>query len=134
MDLTKAFQIGRYPSYTTTNMATFLQSSYDISPMFTLSGGVRYQYTENKVDDFIGYSQQEAIANGNGKSADTVPGGKTDYNNLLFNAGVLVNLTEEQQTWFNFSQGFEIPDIAKYYGTGTYSSTPDANVPLEFKE
>ncbi|EJD6041771.1 TonB-dependent siderophore receptor [Providencia rettgeri] len=127
MDLTKDFQIGRYPSYTTTNMATFLQSSYDISPMFTLSGGVRYQYTENKVDDFIGYSQQEAIANGNGKSADTVPGGKTDYNNLLFNAGVLVNLTEEQQTWFNFSQGFEIPDIAKYYGTGTYSSTPDAN-------
>ncbi|WP_273802734.1 TonB-dependent receptor domain-containing protein, partial [Proteus vulgaris] len=76
------------------------------TPMFTLSGGVRYQYTENKVDDFVGYAQQEAIANGNGKSADAVPGGKTDYNNLLFNAGLLVNLTEEQQTWFNFSQGF----------------------------
>ncbi|MDV5226533.1 TonB-dependent siderophore receptor [Providencia rettgeri] len=127
MDLKKAYQVGRYPSYTTTNMAAFLQSSYDINPIFTLSGGVRYQYTENKVDSFVGYAQQQQIAEGKIKSADAVPGGNTDYNNLLFNAGLLVNLTEDQQTWFNFSQGFEIPDIAKYYGTGKYAPTADAN-------
>jgi iron complex outermembrane receptor protein len=85
-----------------------------------LSGGVRYQYTENRVDDFIGYAQQQAIATGRATSADAVPGGKTDYNNLLFNAGILGHLTDRQQLWFNFSQGFEIPDLAKYYGSGTY--------------
>lgn len=120
MTLKNAYNVGRYPSYTTTNLAPFMQASYDINPIFTLSGGVRYQYTENKVDDFIGYAQQQGIANGLATSADAVPGGKTDYNNALFNAGLLAHLTERQQTWFNFSQGFEIPDLAKYYGSGSY--------------
>lgn len=82
---------------------------------------MRYQYTENKVDDFVGYAQQQAIASGSATSADPVPCGKTDYNNFLFNAGLLAHLTESQQTWFNFSQGFEIPDLAKYYGSGSYT-------------
>lgn len=131
MTLDTEYQIGRYPSYETTNLASFLQSSYQINPIFTLSGGVRYQYTENKVDDFVGYQQQQNIANGIAKSADAVPGGKTDYNNFLFNAGLLANLTENQQTWFNFSQGFQIPDIAKYYGTGKYGALVNGHYPLE---
>lgn len=119
MTLKNAYNVGRYPGYSITNLAPFLQSSYDIDAI-TLSGGVRYQYTKNKVDDFIGYAQQQAIATGQASSADAVPGGSTDYNNLLFNAGILGRLTERQQLWFNFSQGFEIPDLAKYYGSGTY--------------
>lgn len=119
MKLDDAYNVVRYPGYSITNLAPFLQTSYDISAI-TLSGGVRYQYTENRVDDFVGYTQQQAIAMGRANSADAVPGGKTDYNNLLFNAGILGHLTERQQLWFNFSQGFEIPDLAKYYGSGTY--------------
>ena len=119
MKLDDAYNVGRYPGYSITNLAPFLQTSYDFSAI-TLSGGVRYQYTENRVEDFIGYAQQQAIAAGRATSADAVPGGKTDYNNLLFNAGILGHLTERQQLWFNFSQGFEIPDLAKYYGSGTY--------------
>ncbi|MGP4128697.1 TonB-dependent siderophore receptor [Pantoea tagorei] len=119
MTLKNAYNVGRYPGYSITNLAPFLQSSYDIDAI-TLSGGVRYQYTKNKVDDFVGYAQQQAIASGQASSADAVPGGSTDYNNLLFNAGILGRLTERQQLWFNFSQGFEIPDLAKYYGSGTY--------------
>jgi len=119
MKLDDAYNVGRYPGYSITNLAPFLQTSYDISAI-TLSGGVRYQYTENRVDDFVGYAQQQGIATGRATSADAVPGGKTDYNNLLFNAGILGHLTERQQLWFNFSQGFEIPDLAKYYGSGTY--------------
>lgn len=119
MELDNAYNVGRYPGYSITNLAPFLQSSYDIDAI-TLSGGVRYQYTENKVDDFVGYTQQQAIATGRANSADAVPGGSTDYKNLLFNAGILGRLTERQQLWFNFSQGFEIPDLAKYYGSGNY--------------
>ena len=119
MTLENAYNVGRYPGYSITNLAPFLQSSYDIDAI-TLSGGVRYQYTKNKVDDFVGYAQQQAIATGRATSADAVPGGSTNYNNLLFNAGILGRITERQQVWFNFSQGFEIPDLAKYYGSGTY--------------
>ena len=48
---------------------------------------VRYQWTENRVDDFVGYAQQQDIANGKARSADAIKGGKTDYDNFLFNAG-----------------------------------------------
>lgn len=60
----KIYTTGRYPSYDITNLAAFLQSGYDINNLFTLNGGVRYQYTENKIDDFIGYAQQRQIAAG----------------------------------------------------------------------
>ncbi|TWD38976.1 ferric aerobactin receptor IutA [Pantoea sp. SJZ147] len=124
------YTTGRYPGYDITNLATFLQSSYDINDTFTLSGGVRYQYTENKVDDFVGYAQQQAIANGTARSADTIPGGSTDYDNFLYNAGILMHITERQQAWFNFSQGVELPDPGKYYGRGTYGRAVNGNLPL----
>lgn len=114
------YTTGRYPGYTITNLAPFLQSSYDINDLFTLSGGVRYQWTENKVDDFVGFTQQQGIANGIAQSADAIPGGSTDYDNALFNAGLLMHITDRQQAWFNFSQGVELPDPGKYYGNGTY--------------
>lgn len=125
MDNRTAYTTGRYTGYSITNFAPFLQNSYDINDIFTLSGGVRYQWTENRVDDFVGYAQQQGIATGLANSADTIPGGKTDYDNFLFNAGILAHLTDRQQTWFNFSQGVELPDPGKYYGNGTYSLVGD---------
>ena len=125
MDNRTAYTTGRYPGYSITNFAPFLQNSYDINDIFTLSAGVRYQWTENRVDDFVGYAQQQGIATGLANSADTIPGGKTDYDNFLFNAGILAHLTDRQQTWFNFSQGVELPDPGKYYGNGTYSLVGD---------
>ncbi|MQK22189.1 TonB-dependent receptor, partial [Escherichia coli] len=116
--------------YSITNLAPFLQSSYDLNDIFTLSGGVRYQWTENRVDDFVGYAQQQDVASGKVNSADAIPGGKTDYDNFLFNAGIVAHLTDRQQTWFNFSQGVELPDPGKYYGIGKYGAAVNGNYPL----
>ncbi|HDS7114867.1 TPA: TonB-dependent siderophore receptor [Klebsiella aerogenes] len=125
-----AYTTGRYPSYSITNLAPFLQSSYDLNDIFTLSGGVRYQWTENRVDDFVGYAQQQDVAKGKYRSADAIPGGKTDYDNFLFNAGIVAHITERQQTWFNFSQGVELPDPGKYYGIGSYGAAVNGHLPL----
>ena len=130
MNNKRIYTTGRYPAYDITNLAAFLQSSYDINDIFTLSGGVRYQYTENKIDDFIGYAQQQQIAAGKAQSADAIPGGSVDYDNFLFDAGLLVHLTERQQAWFNFSQGVELPDPGKYYGRGTYGPAVNGHLPL----
>ncbi len=126
----RIYTTGRYPAYDITNLAAFLQSSYDINDLFTLSGGVRYQYTENKIDDFIGYAQQQSIAAGKATSADAIPGGSTDYDNALFNAGLLMHISDRQQTWLNFSQGVELPDPGKYYGRGTYGPAVNGHLPL----
>lgn len=130
LDNQQIYKTGRYPGYDITNLAGFLQSNYDFNDTLTFSGGVRYQYTENKVDSFIGYDQQQAIAAGNATSADAIPGGSTDYDNLLFNAGILMHLTERQQTWLNFSQGVELPDPGKYYGRGAYGAAVNGHLPL----
>lgn len=115
------YTTGRYPDYNITHMAAFLQSGYDLNDIFTLSGGMRYQYTRNHVEDFVGYAQQQGLAKGTASSADEIPGGTTSYDNALFNAGVLMHLTGRQQTWFNFAQGIELPDPGKYYGNGSYN-------------
>ena len=40
------------------------------------------------------------------------------------------SITERQQTWFNFSQGVELPDPGKYYGIGSYGAAVDGHLPL----
>lgn len=122
----KASMIGRYPGTEVSSIAGFIQADFAITEDWTVEGGYRFQYMNNKVDDFVASGTQVAIAHGNGTSADAVPGGETDYDIGLFNLGTIYHLTQNDQVWANFSQGFDLSDPAKYYGVGTYNG-PDAN-------
>lgn len=112
---------GLYPSIDVSTIAGFAEASYKATDRLTLNGGVRYQFVKTEVSDFVGASQQVAILEGRATSADVIPGGKVDYDAALFNAGATYQLTDVQQVYANFSQGFELPDPAKYYGIGVYS-------------
>ncbi|WP_217525409.1 TonB-dependent receptor [Vibrio metschnikovii] len=114
-------QVGRYPGIKVGSVAGFVQAGYGITDDWSIEGGFRYQHMVNKIDDFVGYQQQKKIAEGQGTSADLVPGGKTDYSVGLFNLGTLYHLNNNSQIWANFSQGFDLADPAKYYGQGNYS-------------
>ncbi|EOB6643438.1 TonB-dependent receptor [Vibrio fluvialis] len=118
-------QVGRYPGVEVLSVAGFVQADYAITDDWSVDGGVRYQYLQNKIDDFVGYSQQRQIAAGNGTSADAVPGGETDYSVGLFNLGTIYHLNRDSQIWASFSQGFDLADPAKYYGQGSYSLVGD---------
>lgn len=74
------------------------------------------------VSDFVAANQQILIANGLGKTADAVPGGSKDYDVNLVNVGAIYKLNLQQQVWANYSEGFELPDPAKYYGFGRYGA------------
>ncbi|OLQ73100.1 aerobactin siderophore receptor iutA [Photobacterium proteolyticum] len=117
--------VGRYPGVEVSSIAGFVQADYAISDDWTIESGFRYQYMSNKIDDFVGYSQQKKIAAGKGKTADAVPGGKTDYTVGLFNLGTVYHLNSDSQVWANFSQGFDLADPAKYYGQGNYTLVGD---------
>jgi len=112
----------RNPSIDTTSIAAFLQLSYELTNKLTANGGIRYQYTKTKVGDFIPVRQQNQIILGNYSSADEIEGGEKSYSNFLINAGFVYELSKQQQAWLNLSQGFEIPDPAKYYGQGVYDN------------
>ncbi|PMM00392.1 aerobactin siderophore receptor iutA [Vibrio kanaloae] len=118
-------EIGRYPGVEVGSVAGFVQAGYSITDAWSVEGGFRYQYMVNKIDDFVGYKQQGQIAKGNGTSADSVPGGETNYSVGLFNLGTIYHLNDESQIWTNFSQGFDLADPAKYYGQGDYTLVGD---------
>lgn len=119
-------QVGRYPGVDVSSYALFVQGDYQINQDWSVQAGYRYQYIDNKIDDFVAYSVQKKIAAGAGASADSVPGGSTDYSVSLFNLGTIYQINNESQVWANFSQGFQLADPAKYYGQGTYEAV-DAN-------
>lgn len=125
--LNKSYKIvGRYPKTEVSSIAGFIQGEYKLTPKWMLSGGYRYQYLNNKIGDFIADRQQSAIALGMGKSADAIKGGTNNYNVGLLNLGLLYKITPQNHLWVNASQGFELPDPAKFYGQGKYSRRPNA--------
>ena len=112
---------GLYPEIDVSTIAGFVEASYEATDRLTLNGGVRYQFVHTQVSDFVGAAQQVAIIQGNGTSADSIPGGSVNYDNFLFNFGATYEITNTQQVYANFSQGVELPDPAKYYGVGSYT-------------
>ncbi len=111
---------GLYPDIDVSTVAGFIQGSYEATDRLTVNGGVRYQYVTTDVSSFAGAAQQVAVLNRVGSSVDSIPGGDVSYDAALFNAGATYELTDAQQVYANFSQGFELPDPAKYYGIGSY--------------
>ena len=117
--------VGRYPDIQIDTGAVFLQAEWQASDWLRLNAGIRQQVSNVEVDDFVDKDQQVLIAQGFGASAEAVPGGEKSYNVTLGNVGAIFDLTDDQQAWTNFSQGYEIPDPAKYYGQGTYTQVGD---------
>lgn len=114
---------GRYPGVEIDTAALFLQMNADLSEQLKVNGGIRYEYSNATIDDFVATSQQYQVATGALPYADAVPGGEADYNAALFNLGAVYDLNPAHQFYANFSQGYDIPDPAKYYGYGTYDGS-----------
>lgn len=124
VNLTDAF-VGRYPDTKTSALSGFIQADWNITNKLTLSGGIRQQLINVKLDDFVGFKEQVYMHFGYGNSADAVKGGKNNYDVTLLNASLLYKITPAWQTWLNFSQGFAVPDAAKSYGFGKYQLNND---------
>ncbi|SHF55435.1 iron complex outermembrane recepter protein [Modicisalibacter ilicicola DSM 19980] len=89
----------RYPGYQVDGISGFAQGDWQVTEGLKLSAGVRRQHMDVEIDDFQG-----------------IPGGENDYDATLVNAGALYDFGNGHQNWLQFSQGFELPDPAKYYG------------------
>ncbi|MDR0229593.1 MAG: TonB-dependent receptor [Flavobacteriaceae bacterium] len=114
------FTIPRYPTNNSFSFAGYIQAMYNITNQFQLSGGIRFQNINIKIDDIIGSVQNTQVHMGYGQSADAIPGGKSSYNMTTTNFGLLYKPTTNQQVWATFSQGVSLADPSKYYGYGNY--------------
>lgn len=112
--------VGRYPDTRIFTLSGFIQADWNITKQLVLSGGIRQQSINVKLDDFVGFKEQVYMHFGYGSSADPVKGGKNNYDVTLLNGSLLYKITSSWQTWLSFSQGFAVPDAAKSYGFGKY--------------
>lgn len=124
------FTVPRYPGYRVDGIAGYLQGELQVTDRLQLNAGIRQRYSELEMESFTPTTQQIAVERGLVTGADAIPGGESDYDVTLVNAGAIFNLTADQQVWANFSQGFEIPDPGKVAGKGDYTITQDGRYTL----
>lgn len=86
------------------NLAPFLQAELRATERLTLHGGVRHELAELEVDTF------RTIASAGGVS---VEGGKPDFEETLYNAGLVFQASDWAQVFANYSEGFGMPDVGR---------------------
>lgn len=121
LQLKRVGEVGRYPGFEVDGRSLFAQADWRVSDQLGLSAGVRHQRMDVSVDDFVASQQQVLMASGIGKSATAIAGGDNSYNVTLGNVGVVYRLDARNQAYANYSEGFDLPDPAKYYGQGSYT-------------
>ncbi|MCK6253784.1 TonB-dependent receptor [Pseudomonas fragi] len=99
LDLVTQSKSPRYPSYRVDGHSAYAQLDWKLTDALTLSGGARRQQMDVDVGVFKG-----------------IAGGSNDYAVNLFNLGAIYDFKNGHQTWVNYSEGFDLPDPAKYYG------------------
>ncbi|MBD1584613.1 TonB-dependent receptor [Pseudoalteromonas sp. S16_S37] len=116
----RLYAVDRYPGFEVDASALFAQLQYQVLDNLAVSTGYRRQNMDNTVHDFVGTSAAIAVTTGSASSAETIKGGSTDYSVNLFNLGLVYDLSDSQQVWFNSAEAFELPNVAKFYGQGKY--------------
>lgn len=86
------------------NLAPFLQAEIRATERLTLHTGVRHEFAELDVGSF------QTIASSGGV---TVEGGKPDFEETLFNGGLVFQATDWAQVFANYSEGFGMPDVGR---------------------
>ncbi|WP_290524135.1 TonB-dependent receptor [Alcanivorax sp.] len=86
------------------NLAPFLQAEVNPMDQLILQAGVRYEYAELKVDDFNTLASY---------GSHQVEGGNPDFDETLFNYGLVFQATDNTQLFANYSEGFGMPDVGR---------------------
>ena len=90
-----------FPRHTVENLGLFAQTNWEVSEQWRLSGGLRYERFGVDVPDFTNSINEE------------IEGGNVDFDDVVFNAGVVFHATPELSLYGSFAQGFSAPPISR---------------------
>lgn len=90
------------------NIAGFLQADLQITDRVSLHGGVRQEHAKLDVDTYQTIDRSNVT-----QDNVTVEGGSPDFNETLFNGGVIFDVTSWAQVYANYSEGFGMPDVGR---------------------
>lgn len=102
------------------NLAAFLQANVNVTDRLSVNGGVRHERAKLKVDTYTTVDRSNVT-----QDNVVVDGGNPDFNETLYNAGVVLQVTDWAQVYGNYSEGFGMPDVGRVLRG---ISTPDQDV------
>ncbi|MDD7912003.1 TonB-dependent receptor [Pseudovibrio exalbescens] len=115
---------------TQNQLAAFAQLEVPVHDRVRLQGGVRFDQFFLNVDDFTRPTYFSSAYSSLGYvgiiPAVDVTGGSFTYNSPTFNAGVVVDVTDDMQAFANFSQGYSLTDIGAYTRRAGTNTTAEA--------
>ena len=96
--------------------APFLQVEVPVGSTWLLRGGARHERVELDVPTFTNETADPA-------TRTTLQGGELDYHETVFNLGAVYYLTDAQEVFAGFSQGFSVADIGRVLRTASGDGT-----------
>ena len=105
------------PDFENNKLGFYLQGDYNLTDRFNMQAGIRHERIDSEVSDSTPYREAipaDILAElGYGYDAKALKGGKIKHDATLFNIGGVFHLTDAQQVFANFSQGFSLPDVQR---------------------
>ena len=105
------------PDFENNKLGFYLQGDYNLTDRFNLQAGIRHERIDSEVSDSTPYREAipaDILAElGYDYDAKALKGGKIKHDATLFNIGGVFHLTDAQQVFANFSQGFSLPDVQR---------------------
>lgn len=108
---TKVYAMG--PDVRVSKLGAFLQGNYELTDRFNIQAGVRHERIDSDVSDSTPYPESIVADLNPSYQALNLKGGEIKHNATLFNLGGVYHLTDQQQIFANFSQGFSMPDVQR---------------------
>lgn len=94
---------GQGPDTEIQNIGAYLQSDYAVTDRLNVQAGVRYQYVQADTESYLTARNPVTL----------MPADSTDSDKFLFNLGAVYKLSDVQQVYANFSQGYSYPDVQR---------------------
>ncbi|MCQ4268401.1 TonB-dependent receptor [Pseudomonas stutzeri] len=109
------------------NYAPFLQAEIRLLEQLTLFTGVRHEFAELEVDSFRTIASTNPALGG-----VDVEGGQPNFEETLYNAGLVWQMNDWVQLFGNYSEGFGMPDVGRVLrGIGTPGTRVDNFLDLQ---
>lgn len=101
------------PDVTNEQTAIFGRLKSTPNDRLNLRLGLRYENIETKIEEDVPFLEAVAFAHGLIPVATPLEGADLSYNELLIDAGVNYEFVENQHLFFSYSEGYELPDMAR---------------------
>ncbi|MEM6300479.1 MAG: TonB-dependent receptor [Pseudomonadota bacterium] len=95
------------PPFTLDAVGVFVEASYDLTSLVTLTGGIRWDRFDYEVIgpyDVVFFLPPISLPGSR-------PGGEGDADGFSYNVGIAYDMADEAALFANFSQGFAIPSL-----------------------